>query len=57
MDPPSFTRKLLREEYDISETELNQYKRFLTEKAFKITQKMTTSKSGEEEAEEGIAAL
>ena len=57
MDPPSFTRKLLREEYDISETELNQYKRFLTEKAFKITQKMTTSKNGEEEAEEEIAAL
>ena len=37
MDPPSFTRKILREELRISENELNKYQKILAEKAFKIT--------------------
>lgn len=37
MDPPSFTRKILREELRISENELNKYQKILAEKALKIT--------------------
>ena len=36
MDPPSFTRKILREELRISENELNKYQKILAEKAAKI---------------------
>ena len=37
MDPPSFTRKILREELRISENELNKYQKILAQKALKIT--------------------
>ena len=40
MDPPSFTRKLLKEEYGIPDSELNQYQRILSEKTLKIDQKL-----------------
>ena len=46
MDPPSFTRKILREELRISENELNKYQKILNEKALKITQKL--KKEGED---------
>lgn len=45
MDPPSFTRKFLREELRISENELNKYQKILAEKALKITQKLKESDS------------
>ena len=47
MDPPSFTRKILREELRISENELNKYQKILAEKAAKIAQKL-----GDEDNEE-----
>ena len=40
MDPPSFTRKILREDLCISDNELNKYQKILAEKALKITQKL-----------------
>lgn len=49
MDPPSFTRKVLREELRISDNELNKYQKILAEKALKITQKL---KADDEEDEE-----
>lgn len=49
MDPPSFTRKILREELRISENELNKYQRILAEKAFKITQKLKADDSDDHE--------
>ena len=50
MDPPSFTRKILREELRISENELNKYQKILAEKAAKIAQKL-----GDDDEEEGGA--
>ena len=47
MDPPSFTRKILREELRISENELNKYQKILNEKALKITQKLTSKEDDE----------
>ena len=49
MDPPSFTRKILREELRISENELNKYQKILAEKAAKIAQKLGDDDNEEEE--------
>ena len=54
MDPPSFTRKILREELRISENELNKYQKILAEKAFKITQKLKEGDSEDAENEEDL---
>lgn len=40
MDPPSFTRKILQEELNISESDLSKYQRVLSEKAAIITRKL-----------------
>ena len=48
MDPPSFTRKILREELRISENELNKYQKILAEKAAKIAQKLGDDDDEEE---------
>ena len=49
MDPPSFTRKILREELKISENELNKYQKILNEKALKITQKLSKEEDEDEQ--------
>ena len=48
MDPPSFTRKILRDELKISENELNKYQKILNEKALKITQKLSKEEEDDE---------
>ena len=48
MDPPSFTRKILREDLCISDNELNKYQKILAEKALKITQKLKEGGDDEE---------
>ena len=55
MDPPSFTRKILREELRISENELNKYQKILAEKAAKIAQKL--GDDADEEEKEGAKEL
>ena len=55
MDPPSFTRKILREELRISENELNKYQKILAEKAAKIAQKL--GDDDDEEEKEGVKEL
>ena len=55
MDPPSFTRKILREELRISENELNKYQKILAEKAAKIAQKL--GDDDDEEEKEGAKEL
>lgn len=52
MDPPSFTRKFLREELRISENQLNKYQKILAEKAYKITQKLKEDDSDDEVEED-----
>lgn len=53
MDPPSFTRKILKEELRISENELNKYQRILAQKAQKITHKLN---QGEDELQQSSNA-
>ena len=45
MDPPSFTRKILREELNVSEKEVDKYLKILAIKAAKISRKLSTSSS------------
>ena len=45
MDPPSFTRKILREELNVSEKEVDKYLKILAVKAAKISLKLSTSGS------------
>ena len=52
MDPPSFTRKILKEEYNISENELNKYQKILAEKALSITNKLRKGSGDSEEDED-----
>lgn len=49
MDPPSFTRKILREELRISDNELNKYQKILAEKAQKIALKL--KKEGDDDSD------
>ena len=44
-DPPSFTRKILREELNVSEKEVDKYLKILAIKAAKIQRKLSTSTS------------
>lgn len=57
MDPPSFTRKILKEDLMISENQLDRYQKILAEKAAKITKKLRLEQgydSDEEEDQSGV---
>ena len=43
MDPPSFTRKILRDELNVSEKEVDKYLKVLAIKAAKISHKLSSS--------------
>ena len=54
MDPPSFTRKILQSELNISENDLGKYQKILQEKAAIIQRKLTLGESdSENEAAQG----
>ena len=50
MDPPSFTRKILQEELNISDADLSKYQKILSEKAAVIQRKLAV---GDDDSEEG----
>lgn len=52
MDPPSFTRKILQEELNITEQDLTKYQRILSEKAAIITRKLAIGDESIEEVDE-----
>lgn len=54
MDPPSFTRKILREEYAISENELDQCQKLLAAQARKITLQLREGDESEEAEEQKL---
>ena len=51
MDPPSFTKKRLSEELNVSEKEVDKYLKVLAAKAEKISRKLQSN------SEESIAAI
>lgn len=52
MDPPSFTRKILQEELNISDADLNKYQKILSEKAAVIQRKLALGDEDEDADEE-----
>lgn len=52
MDPPSFTRKILKDELRISDNELNKYQKILAEKAQKIALKLKKEENNDFDEEE-----
>ena len=47
MDPPSFTKKRLSEELNVSEKEVDKYLKILADKAEKISRKLQDNNSDE----------
>ena len=49
MDPPSYTRKILKDELNVSDKDVDKYLKILGEKAAVITKKLSNSVDSENE--------